>query len=405
MITFCPGRAYVALSICLALATRITTAAPLFEVVEIPVIDGTPGSFDDVSSGECVNNNGTVAGVSSPTVGGGTYGITFQNGVSSYLGSRSEALRRFPGWITQNGLIAGSETSRGFIFQGNAFTFLAANTRLNAINDNGLFGGSSGGFAAYGSGTTLSLILPVTGQPAFQGGVVWALNNAGQMVGEFNLAPAGAFKTGFYRSGGDPILITPPANYDSALPADINESGAFIGALYGTISNGNAFYCPGIGQPLQIIPNFRATSLSDDGTIVGGTRMYQNGTIYQLSQIVNGTGNGWSFVSIFDISPNGRYITGMGRRNGFQRGFLLRPVSIAPPVITATARNGAVFTIDFTGTPGQTGWKIKGSTNLESFPADLTSSSTITEPIAGNYRAQVTVPGAPASYFLRLTTP
>jgi hypothetical protein len=42
---------------------------------------------------------------------------------------------------------------------------------------------------------------------------------------------------------------------------------------------------------------------------------------------------------------------------------------------------------------------------LESFPADLTSSSTITEPTAGNYRAQVTVPGAPASYFLRLTTP
>ena len=385
-------------------ALDLAAAAPLYEVVEIPVINGAPGNLIDGSSGQSVNNSGTVVG-SFSLQAGGAWGIIFQDGVVNYLGTKDDALRRSPNWISGNGRIAGADSSKGFTFQGSAYTFLPSETKLQAINDNGTYVGSSGNFAAWGSGTTLNLILPVTGQPAFEGGYAWAINGAGQMVGEFNRAPAGTFKTGFYRNGGDPLLITPPGDYDSALPVDINASGAFAGSLYGSISNSNAFYCPGIGQQLQIIPSFRPAALADDGSMVGGSRLYQGGTFYQLSQIVNGTGSGWTFESAYDISPDGRFITGVGYKDSFRRGFLLKPVTAAAPVITAITRNGAACTIDFKGTAGTTGWKIRGSTDLASFPTDLTSASTITEPTAGNYRAVVAVPANPARYFLRVETP
>lgn len=385
-------------------ALDLADSAPVYEVIEIPVLSGTPGSFIDASSGQSVNNAGTVVG-SFSLQAGGAWGLIFQNGVTSYLGAKDDALRRYPNWISSNGRVAGSDSSKGFSFLSSTYTLLATNTKLNAINDNGVFVGSSGNYAAWGSGITLTTIMPVSGQPAFEGGVLRAINNAGQMIGEFNRPPSGAYKTGIYRNGSDPILITPPGGYVSALPNDINASGAFAGQLYTEFSGSDGFYCPGIGQTLQVIASFVPTAVADDGSMIGGTRLYQGGTSYQLSQIVNATGTGWTFEAAYDISPDARFITGVGYKNGYRRGFLMRPVSAAAPVITAITRNGATCTIDFNGTAGTTGWKIRGSTSLASFSIDLTSASTITEVTAGNYRAVVTVPANPARYFLRVETP
>ncbi|QJE96232.1 hypothetical protein [Luteolibacter luteus] len=366
-----PRSSRVALLASLAFASNLP-AAPLFEVVELAMIDGTSGSLIDGSSGQSVNNAGTVVG-SVTLQTGGSYGVTFQNGATAYIGTKNDSLRRYPNWITPGGLIGGSETSRGFLFQTNAYTMMASGTKINAVNDNGLFVGSSGNFAAWGSGTSFNLVLPVTGQPAFEGGILRAVNGAGQMVGEFNRAPSGVYKTGIYRNGGDPILIAPPGGYVSALPNDINASGAFAGQLFTESSGSNGFYCPGINQPLQELSSFVPTALADDGSMVGGTRLYQGGTLYQLSAIVNATGSGWTFEEAYDISPDGRFITGVGYKGAYRRGFLLRPpAATSLPQITATAKSGNILNVDFKGTPGITGWKFRGSTDLVTFPHDLT---------------------------------
>ncbi len=71
--------------------------------------------------------------------------------------------------------------------------------------------------------------------------------------------------------------------------------------------------------------------------------------------------------------------------------------------ITGTAKSGASFTIDFTAAAGLTGWQVKGSANLETFPDDLTAVTTFTELTPGNYRAVVDVTNAPAfRYFMRI---
>ena len=386
-------------------------AAPLYQVVEIGVLEGTPGSLNDSSYGQSVNNAGQVVGGIS--VNFSSRAVIFQGGVLSYLGTKADAGNKNPNCISGNGTVAGSASSVGFTFQGGSYTPLSGSA-LYSINNSGTFAGSQGNFAAFGSGTTFTPIMPATGQPAFGGGVARAINNTGQIVGEFNRAPPGVSKTGFYRNGGDPVLIPPPANYDLALPYDINASGAFAGEAIGTGFD-DAFYCPGVGQPIQILPrkagwsSARASALSDGGSVVGlggGTGfLYQGGTMYSLSEIVDASGSDWTFEAAYDISPDGRYITGVGYHGAYRRGFLLIPPVQTAPVIVAIEKSGSVLTVDFKASPGVTGWKIRGSADLASFPADLNPSATITEPSAGNYRAVVTLNTPPDHYFLRVESP
>lgn len=75
----------------------------------------------------------------------------------------------------------------------------------------------------------------------------------------------------------------------------------------------------------------------------------------------------------------------------------------AAPRIIAASKSGGNFIIDFTADPGLTGWQVKGSGDLAGFPDDRTALSTIVELSPGNYRATVSLAGAPATrYFLRI---
>jgi len=70
--------------------------------------------------------------------------------------------------------------------------------------------------------------------------------------------------------------------------------------------------------------------------------------------------------------------------------------------ITATSIVGNSYTLHFTAPPGLSGWRIAGSSDLMSFPDDLTPSSSISETSPGSYTATVDISGRGQRYFIRL---
>lgn len=73
-----------------------------------------------------------------------------------------------------------------------------------------------------------------------------------------------------------------------------------------------------------------------------------------------------------------------------------------PAIVTECFKTGTNFTIRFTGEAGVTDWKVKGSSDLFSFPDDKTAESVITETSMGSYEAVVDVSGEPANYYFRI---
>lgn len=60
------------------------------------------------------------------------------------------------------------------------------------------------------------------------------------------------------------------------------------------------------------------------------------------------------------------------------------------------------MTLDFTGKPGVTDWKIMAGTDLISFPVDETPASIPEGPSPGTYQAIVDITGDPSRYFMRI---
>lgn len=74
------------------------------------------------------------------------------------------------------------------------------------------------------------------------------------------------------------------------------------------------------------------------------------------------------------------------------------PVSLQMPPATP-----AVFTLDFSATPGLATHHFVGGTNVNALHQDLSLQTSVTELTPGNYRASITLPPpVPASFFLRL---
>lgn len=67
-------------------------------------------------------------------------------------------------------------------------------------------------------------------------------------------------------------------------------------------------------------------------------------------------------------------------------------------LVTETVIAGTQFTIRFSSVAGLTGFKVMGSTNLLTFPADKTAVSAISETSPGNYQAVVNISGLPPSF-------
>lgn len=81
------------------------------------------------------------------------------------------------------------------------------------------------------------------------------------------------------------------------------------------------------------------------------------------------------------------------------------PASTSPPLtVTSYSKDGTNHTIHFTGTPGISDWKLKGSTNLTSFATDHTLGALLQEVSPGVYRFNAALPtlSAEPKYFFRV---
>jgi hypothetical protein len=129
-----------------------------------------------------------------------------------------------------------------------------------------------------------------------------------------------------------------------------------------------------------------------------------------------GTGNvvGLSFDLLTQISTSGTIdnllTAGLQHSISFAAGNVtlqyvyLPSNSGPPPTITSYAKDGTNHTINFTGAPGVSGWLVKGSINLASFPNDHTSAAVFTESPAGVYQCTFALPSLATElkYFFRI---
>ncbi|MGI8967160.1 MAG: hypothetical protein ACR2H1_13885, partial [Limisphaerales bacterium] len=100
-------------------------------------------------------------------------------------------------------------------------------------------------------------------------------------------------------------------------------------------------------------------------------------------------------------------------QNGFRRpffvcnhAFLLTAINPGTyAIINSVSKIGSIVTLEFASDRGLSGWLIKASTNLNTFPIDETANSVITEIVPGVYRAVVNIPDASNAYFLRVERP
>ncbi|MGK0185663.1 MAG: hypothetical protein ACI9R3_001441, partial [Verrucomicrobiales bacterium] len=69
-------------------------------------------------------------------------------------------------------------------------------------------------------------------------------------------------------------------------------------------------------------------------------------------------------------------------------------------VVNNVGINGSTYTIEFSGDPGVASWRVTASSDLVHF--DESPPTTISEPSPGHYRAEIEIPSAPDSYFLKI---
>lgn len=391
-------------------------AAPLFRVTNLGTLGG------DSSSGSSVNNLGHVVGGVNIVAGGQGYASLHDGNSWHMLGNQADALGKETHRINYYDDVIGEiPFGSTYIFTGGIYYYFnALGVALYDVNDNLVYVGTDGTNALFGNLGGSYYIVPAAGQPAFQGGGANAINNSGQVVGEFFNGPGFTRSAFFYQvGGGDPTLMPTPAGFQAMNPKAINELGAFTGDVNGAQTR--AFVCNGVNSPVTVLPligNWTYSSskdISDDGTVLGyggtGTGitsafLYQAGQMYLLANLVNGTGQGWIFEDVQSISPNGKYVTGTGRFNGQYRAFLLTAINPGEYIlITKASLSGATFIMDFASDVGLTGWQIKASADLKNFTINKTGDSVITETYPGVYHVVVDLTGAPDNYFFRVEKP
>ena len=113
---------------------------------------------------------------------------------------------------------------------------------------------------------------------------------------------------------------------------------------------------------------------------------------------------GGSVFYIDAFYPNNVTVYYLPGTTGWTATFADRPTVLWDLNITRASLDGTTYTIDFTFTGDETftDWKIMGSSDLLTFPDDLTGDSVITQPNPGTFRAVVELGALRRHYFLRI---
>lgn len=187
-------------------------------------------------------------------------------------------------------------------------------------------------------------------------------------------------------SGGSAVVGAPgeASNAVGVNSNQANNSTAFAGAAYVFTRNGTAWTQQA----------YLKSSNTEGGDAFGGLVALSGDTVAVTAkgEWSNATGVNGNQANNSAPSAGAAYVfTGVG-------------VAAVPQIrLGNVTRSGSSLTIEFFSDPGLTGWVIKGSATLQTWPDTLTGVSVITEPTPGSYRAAVNLDGTPsAAYFLRI---
>lgn len=294
--------------------------------------------------------------------------FVFTPGSGSMLLPEGFVASGFSSAINDFGVVAGGAASRAALFEPGT-----------GVRDLGTLGGSSGfatgvnnGGQATGSSATAASspaggnprafrYSTATGmvnidslsedlEPGFGSSTGLAINNAGQVAGEFYSGYQFAGVEAFAQSGSANMLriggCSEPRTNCSAKA--INSAGQVAGDFnFEGISRGAFLYTPGSGS-VSLLPSPDGYALSygidDGGRIVGEMQLIENlytenptigpvqaflfsgDSFTDLNTLLDPAGGaGWDLRTARDINALGQ-IVGIGLRNGVEHGFLLTPV-------------------------------------------------------------------------------
>jgi len=165
----------------------------------------------------------------------------------------------------------------------------------------------------------------------------WDVNDAGVIVGEAG-APGGFVHAFRYADGTMVDLGTPSPNFEFSWARGVNQAGTIVGGT--RVANGGTVYpfvltdgqwdvvtgLPGYADAVNISGQVVGTSFTPAGE---AAFIYQDGVLTDLNQLLP-AGSGWQLAAAIEINDAGQ-IVGQGTHDGEGRGFLLTPTAPPPP--------------------------------------------------------------------------
>lgn len=318
-------------------------AAPLYQLTNLGTLPGGNGS-----QAYAVNDNGQVVGMSDVGVqnvpNGYDHAFRYASATMSDLETLGGSFSQAQG-VNNSGVIVGySTTSAGstdaFVYSGGTMTDLGVGA-ANAVNSAGQIVGYVGPSNQtqaflYNNGSTTVL-------PSLPGGMdsgAYAINATGEIVGYSAIAGNSNYHAVLYVNGTPNDLGTLPGDANS-FAYGINDSGEVVGFSQNDSGVYQAFvYSNGIMDGLGSLGLgcSQAYGINDSGWIVGragianGFSGYSQafldigGTMYDLDDLLNSSGAGWTLESAQAINSDGS-IVGFGLApDGQIDAILLTPV-------------------------------------------------------------------------------
>ena len=321
-----------------------------FTLLAAPGSDSSP--FNTVATG--INDSGVVVGIDNSAFGAevwlgpGTNPTTLPSPDVDNFG--------YAWAINASGEIAGQSavSLQALVWKWNGSSY--AYTSLGGVNAYGNAIGASGNVAGVNNGVaTLWTWNGASYTPHFlAGGVASGINSSGMVVGYS--AANRAFVATWDGSAFSALTTLPAISGTFGFAFGINDSGQIVGYSEGdggskpaTLWNlvGSTYVATNLGTLGG--PNSIASAINASGQIVGSSTissnpavgqhafLYQNGTMYDLNDIVTGA-TGWTLFSAQGINSIGQIVGTASDTSGDVLPFLLNPTGGGPtPTPTPTS--------------------------------------------------------------------
>jgi probable HAF family extracellular repeat protein len=312
----------------------------------------TPGATNGVAGNLQMRDSGTLGGSLSEG-----YAVNRSGQVTGYAQtskSDDHAFRYSNGVMTDIGTLLGNNLPNSYGY---------------GINDSGHVAGTaySSGFSSssafFYNGTTATAISSL----GSQGASALALNNNDHLTGYYTTSDS--YDRAFRWSGGVMTdLGTLGGNYSYGL--GINNSNVIVGGSFTNAADTVYHAC-----------------------------IATNNTLYDLNNMLDGTGKGWTLIEARAINDPGQ-IVGVGKFGGANHAFLLNPapmITRQPTNVTVACQGNATFSVTVAPPPLSYQWykgTAPGGVPVASATNSVLALTNVTGTLAATYYAVVTGPYA-----------